>query len=131
MLPHLSAAVIQAESDSGVDIQIGAPASYAPWPTSRYVANMFEFMSIINGYDDEAAELFASLTDVSFPEPHTPPASERIIHYGGIEWPRRIIDEAANFGLDVEFVFRSSLSKFAIARRSSARRPGTSINNGS
>jgi hypothetical protein len=104
MLPHLSAAVIQAESDSGVDIQIGAPASYAPWPTSRYVANMFEFMSIINGYDDEAAELFASLTDVSFPEPHTPPASERIIHYGGIEWPRRIIDEAANFGLDVEFV---------------------------
>lgn len=99
-LPSLVGALLQAQADSGVHVQVGTPASFAPWSFSFYAPDLASLLHVTNGFSTKDAAAIAAQADAAF----GPGATDRIMHNGGFTWPRRVIDEAEKLGLDIDFV---------------------------
>lgn len=102
-LPSLAGAILQAEGDSGVDVEVGTPAAFTPWPFSHDGADIVDLLVRVNGFDRATAEQIAAGLDALLPNPYEPPLSVRLFTYGGFQWPRRVTDEAAKLGLKTDF----------------------------
>ena len=98
-LPSLVGAIQQAEADSGVDIHVGMPASFAPWSFGSTYGDLATMLERANGYDPATAAVIASKADDAFGAG----ATERIMGNGGTTWGRRVIDEAGKLGLAIDF----------------------------
>jgi len=102
-LPSLAGAILQAEADSGVDVLVGTPAAFTPWPFSHDGTDIVDLLVRVNGFDRATAEQIAAGLDSLLPNPYEPPLSVRLFTYGGFQWPRRVTDEAAKLGLKTDF----------------------------
>lgn len=98
-LPALVGAIQAAESNSGVQIHVGMPASYAPWSFGSVYGDLATMLQRANGYDAATAAALAAQADAAFGAG----ATERIMHNGGTTWGRRIIDETAKLGQPIDF----------------------------
>jgi hypothetical protein len=98
-LPSLVGAIQQAESDSGVDLHIGTPATYAPWSFASVYGDLATMLERANGFDRATAEQSAASIIAYL----GPVRSVALMEDGGFRWPRRIADEAAALGLKVDF----------------------------
>ena len=98
-LPSLVGALLQAQQDSGAQLHVGMPASFAPWTFGSVYGDLATMLEQANGYDRATAEAIASKADAAF----GPGATERIMGYGGVTWGRRVTDEAATLGLTIDF----------------------------
>lgn len=98
-LPSLVGAILQVEADSGVDLHIGTPASYAPWTMASVYGDLATMLERANGFDRATAEFLATNADLLL----GPGGSVRLMEDGGTRWPRRVTDEAAALGLTLDF----------------------------
>jgi hypothetical protein len=97
-LPSLVGAILAVEADSGVDVQVGTPAAFAPWSFGSVYGDMATLLEQANGFDRATAESLAAQADTAF----GPGTTDRVLANGGTTWPRRVVDEAAALGLDVD-----------------------------
>ncbi len=104
LLPHQLAALEAVEEGSDVEVLVGTPAAFSPWPFNTYAETLVDLLVDVNGYDRAFATEAAAVTDGLFEEPHMTPATGRIMDGGGFTWPRRVIDEAAEAGFEFDFV---------------------------
>jgi len=99
-LPVLVAAIQQAEADSGEEILVGAPASFSPWPFTRYGATFADILADVNGFPRAEAEAMAPALEAGF----GPGSGERIMHNGGLTWPAGVRSAARGLGIPIAFV---------------------------
>lgn len=123
-LPSLAAALLTVQQESGVRLRVGTPAAFSPWPFApRYGVDLADMLVRINGYDARQAAGLVRAANQAFQTPHVPePAAVRIMTYGGVTWPRRVIDESARLGLEIAFV---SVHLYPNTPLSGAAPPGT------
>ncbi len=98
-LPSLAGAILEAEADSGVDLQVGTPAAFAPWTFGSVYGDLATMLERANGYDRATAEALAAQADGLL----GPGGSARVMGNGGFQWPRAVTDAAATLGLDIDF----------------------------
>jgi hypothetical protein len=98
-LPSLSAAILEAQSDSGVTIHVGTPAAFSPWTFGSVYGDLATMLERANGFDRPTAEALAARADSVL----GPGGAARVMGNGGFTWPRATIDAAAKLGLTIDF----------------------------
>ena len=99
-LPSLAGAILAAEETSGVDIEVGTPAAFSPWPFERYAPTVAGLLEKVNGFPPDEAATIATGIDTAFGAG----TSERVLTNGGLTWPEAVIAAAKELGLEIDFV---------------------------